>query len=60
MGNKIFTIKDVAKKLGISKQTVLRYEKREIFPKPRRNLVNHWREYTEADLRQLRKALGRT
>lgn len=50
---------EVAQKLGISKQTLLRYEKKGIFPKPKRNLVNKWREYTEKDVDRLRKILGR-
>ena len=49
----------VAEKLGISKQTLLRYEKLGIFPSPKRNLVNKWREYTDTDLVRLRKILGR-
>ena len=40
----------VAEKLGISKQTLLRYEKRGVFPLSRRNVVNKWREYTEGDI----------
>jgi len=56
---KIFTIEEVAKKLGISKQTLLRYEKKGIFPPPRRNLVNRWREYTDKDVNKLKKILGR-
>jgi DNA-binding transcriptional MerR regulator len=59
MSNKIFTIKDAAKRLGISKQTILRYEKRGIFPKSRRNLVNKRREYTDVDIKMLKKILGR-
>jgi DNA-binding transcriptional MerR regulator len=59
MRNKYFTPQEVAQWLGISKQTLLRYEKRGIFPKPRRNRVNKWREYTEDDLDKLRRILGR-
>ncbi|OQX86727.1 MAG: hypothetical protein B6D55_05400 [Candidatus Omnitrophica bacterium 4484_70.2] len=59
MRNKYFSAQEVAKILGISKQTLLRYEKKGIFPKPRRNLVNGWREYTIEDVRQLKKILGR-
>ena len=50
---------EVAQKLGISKQTLLRYENKGIFPRPRRNLVNRWREYTEGDISKLQKILGR-
>ncbi len=59
MRNKYFSVQEVAKILGISKQTLLRYEKKGIFPKPRRNLVNGWREYTLEDIRRLKKILGR-
>ncbi len=59
MGNKYFSAQEVAKILGISKQTLLRYEKKGVFPKPRRNLVNGWREYTLEDIRALKKILGR-
>ena len=45
--------------LGVSKQTLLRYEKKGIFPKAKRNTINHWREYTEADLQKLKHVLGR-
>ncbi len=54
-----FTATSVAVTLGISKQTLLRYESRGIFPKANRNQVNGWREYTEEDIRTLRRILGR-
>ncbi len=54
-----FTPTEVAKQLGISKQTLIRYERKRIFPKSRRNKVNGWREYTEAEVMALRKILGR-
>ncbi|RKY38391.1 MAG: hypothetical protein DRP72_01880 [Candidatus Omnitrophota bacterium] len=57
--NKYYSAKEAAEILGISKQTLLRYEKRGIFPKPKRNLVNRWREYTESDVEKLKKILGR-
>ncbi len=59
MKRKYFTAQEVASKLGISKQTLLRYEKKGVFPKPRRNLVNGWREYTDYDIKRMRKILGR-
>jgi len=52
--NKLYTIKEVADKLGISKQTLFRYEKKGIFPQPKRNLINRWRQYTEEDVNKLR------
>ena len=38
--NKFFTTEEAARALGISKQTLLRYEKNKVFPKPKRNLIN--------------------
>jgi len=59
MNRKIFNAQQVAETLGISKQTLVRYEKKGIFPKARRNKVNKWREYSQKDLGQLKKILGR-
>ena len=59
MRNKYFNAREVAERLGISKQTLLRYEKVGIFPSPRRNPVNKWREYTEQDINKLKEILGR-
>jgi DNA-binding transcriptional MerR regulator len=55
--DKLFTAKEVAKELGISKQTLFRYEKRKILPKARRNLINHWRQYTQEDIRDLKEII---
>jgi DNA-binding transcriptional MerR regulator len=54
-----FNAQEIAGKLGISKQTLIRYEKKGVFPESRRNPVNKWREYTESDLGRLREILGR-
>jgi DNA-binding transcriptional MerR regulator len=59
MTRKILNTVETAQMLGVSKQTLLRYEKKGIFPKARRNAVNQWREYTESDLQKLRQILGR-
>jgi len=45
--------------LGISKQTLIRYENKKIFPNSKRNAVNGWREYTEDEIRKLRAIMGR-
>jgi DNA-binding transcriptional MerR regulator len=50
---------DVAGILGISKQTLLRYEKKKIFPKARRNWINKRREFTAKDIEALKKIMGR-
>lgn len=55
---RFLTAKQVAERLGISKQTLLRYEKKGVFPKARRNLINRWRQYTEEDLKKLSAIVG--
>ena len=55
--NKLLTAQEVAERLGISKQTLFRYEKRGVFPKARRNLINHWRQYSGEDVRKLREII---
>ena len=50
---------EVARILGISKQTLLRYEKRKIFPKPKRNPINKRLEYSLEDINKFKKILGR-
>lgn len=56
---KYYSANEVARFLGISKQTLVRYEGKRIFPKARRNKVNGWREYTISDINHLRKIMGR-
>ena len=55
----ILKTEEVAKRLRLSKQTILRYEKKGIFPKPKRNKINQWREYTEEDVKKMEQILGR-
>lgn len=57
--DKYYPASEVARFLGISKQTLVRYETKRIFPKARRNKVNGWREYTISDINYLRKIMGR-
>jgi len=56
---KYYSINETARALGISKQTMVRYEIKRIFPKARRNKLNDWREYTEKDIIALKKIMGR-
>ena len=56
---KYFHTEETAEILGISKQTLFRYEKKGVFPSARRNAVNGWREYTEEDIEKLKKIMGR-
>lgn len=53
LGETRFTAQEVAQRLGISKQTLFRYEKKGVFPTARRNLINRWRQYTEEDIMRL-------
>lgn len=55
-----YSAEQTAQFLGISKQTLIRYENKRVFPKARRNAVNGWREYTEEDIRNLKSIIGRT
>ncbi len=55
-----YSATETAQFLGISKQTLIRYEKKKVFPAPKRNAVNGWREYTEDEIRKLKVIMGRT
>lgn len=57
VSKEFFTAKETAERLGISKQTLFRYEKKGIFPKARRSLINRWRQYTKEDLNRLIKII---
>jgi DNA-binding transcriptional MerR regulator len=52
-----FTAQQIAERLGISKQTLFRYEKKGIFPKAKRNLINRWRQYNSEDLKKLKEII---
>lgn len=56
---KYYTVTETAELLGISKQTLVRYENKKLFPNPRRNALNGWREYTEDDIHKLKALMGR-
>ena len=59
MKEKYYSITQTAQLLGISKQTLVRYENKRLFPAPRRNALNGWREYTGDDIKKLRSIMGR-
>ncbi|MDD5005095.1 MAG: MerR family transcriptional regulator [Candidatus Omnitrophica bacterium] len=59
MTNEYFSANEAAQALGISKQTLLRYEKKKIFPKAKRSPINKRREYTASDIELFRKIMGR-
>ncbi len=52
--SKKYTVQQVARVLGLYRGTVINYEKKNIFPEPKRNPINGYREYTEDDIRNLR------
>ena len=56
---KYYSATEAAEFLGISKQTLIRYENKKVFPKPKRNAVNGWREYTAGEIRRLKDIIGR-
>ena len=56
-GTKKYTVQQVADILGLYRGTVINYEKRGIFPSPRRNPINGYREYTEEDVNNLREII---
>ena len=57
---KYYSADRAAQFLGISKQTLIRYENKRVFPRPRRNALNGWREYTEDEIKKLKTIMGRT
>ena len=59
MKEKYYSVTETAQVLGISKQTLIRYENKKLFPAARRNAINGWREYTEEDIKKLRSIMGR-
>lgn len=59
MQKSYYSTQQVARMLGISKQTLLRYEIKKIFPAVRRNPINKRREYSSADISRLKKIMGR-
>ena len=59
MRRSLYNAQEVAGILGISKQTLYRYEKKKIFPKAKRNPINNRREYNEEDIAKLKEVLGR-
>ena len=54
---KKYTVQEVADILGIYRGTVINYEKKGVFPEPKRNPINGYREYTEEDIDTLRLIL---
>jgi len=59
MKERYYSVREAAELLGISKQTIVRYESKKLFPGPRRNALNGWREYTEEDIKKLKALMGR-
>lgn len=56
---KRYYIKDIIKVLGICKKTYYLWEASEKIPKPKRDKMNNYRYWTEADVKKLCKKTGR-
>ncbi|MFQ5953371.1 MAG: MerR family transcriptional regulator [Candidatus Omnitrophota bacterium] len=56
-GRKKYNVQEVANILGIYRGTVINYEKKGIFPSPRRNPINRYREYSAEEVDKMRKIL---
>jgi DNA-binding transcriptional MerR regulator len=54
---KFYIAQEAADILGISKQTLFRYEKKGIFPRAARHPINKWRQYTEEEISRLKNIL---
>lgn len=54
---KKYNVQEVANILGIYRGTVINYEKKKIFPEPKRNPINGYREYTEEDIDLLKRIM---
>lgn len=52
-----YNIQEVANILGIYKGTIKNYERKKIFPKPKRNPINKYRFYIEEDIAVLKRIL---
>ncbi len=59
MRSEIYNIQEVANILGLYKGTIVNYEKKHVFPKPKRNPINSYREYTKEDLEKMKRILKR-
>ena len=57
IGKTKYNVQEVANMLGIYKGTIKNYEEKGIFPKPRRNPINHYREYASHDVDILKRIL---
>ena len=59
-GNKrYYTVSEVCAALGIFKNTLYNWEKNGKIPRARRDLMSHWRLYSEKDLKIIKKISGR-
>ncbi|MGB2705994.1 MAG: MerR family transcriptional regulator [Candidatus Omnitrophota bacterium] len=57
ISNRKYNIQEVANILGIYRGTIKNYEAKGIFPKPRRNPINKYREYMPQDIDILKRIL---
>ena len=53
-----YKIQQVANLLGVYKGTIVNYEKKRIFPKPKRHPINNYRIYTKDEVDKMTKILN--
>lgn len=59
MKDKFYSLRDVAKILGVSYRSIMNWEKLGKIPLPKRDPMSRYRLYSEADLAKLKKITGR-
>ena len=57
--NNYYSVQEAADLIGISKETLLKYEKEGKIPPAKRNPINNWRQYTDGDIEQMKRIMGR-
>jgi DNA-binding transcriptional MerR regulator len=57
---RFYSAADAAKALGISKQTLVRYEKKKLLPPAKRNHFNNWRVYSKKDIERMLRLVERS
>lgn len=56
---KRYSMKDIMKELGVTKNTIINWEAGKKIPRPRRDPMSNFRYWTAEDLKKLKKITGR-
>ena len=54
-----YSLRDVAKILGVNPRTLMNWEKAKKIPKAKRDPMSNYRYYSDKDLKELKKITGR-